>query len=185
MDNTPRKRYHGATGPYYPRNQVDPEAVRQGIEDGQSCRQIARDLGTSYMTIYRVADKAGLQPRRGLVLPPMTLRQAVQDMSVTEALEYALSAYEAISGQDCETRRLAPDSLTSQQTLIFGVLYRRLGIFVTSEALISAMDTAAADVTSSTNVLAVQVSKMRPKLAGKYTIASAWGVGYKMEKVDG
>lgn len=181
---TARKRYHGATGPYYPRGATDPEAVRQGIADGRSCRQIARDLGTSPATVYRTADKTDLQARRGVVLPPLTLRRAIEDMRPTEALDYVLEAYEALAGQDVASQDLAPVYLTPQQTLIFALLHRRLGQTVRFDAIMSAIDAATGEVSASPDGLRVRVTHLRNRLAGHYTITNIWGVGYRMTPAE-
>lgn len=160
---------------------IDPEAVRQGIADGRSCREIARDLGTSPMTIYRTADKAGLQARRGKVMPAMTLRLAVQDMRPGEALEYALSAYEQITGQEGDPRDLAPVALTPQLAVIFALLHRRLGQTVRFDAIMSVMDAATGEVSASPDGLRVRITHLRNRLAGHYTITNIWGVGYRMD----
>lgn len=175
------KRSHGATGPYYPRNRTDPEAVRQGIADGRSCRQIARDLGTSYMTIYRTADKVGVQARRGKVLSPMTLRHAVEDMRPADALEYALAAYEDLAGQVGDPPALAPVPLSPQQATIFALLHRCLGQTVRFGAILAVVDAAAGSVTASPPTLKVQITHLRNRLAGHFTITNVWGVGYRMD----
>ena len=163
---------------------IDPEAVRQGIADGRSCRQIARDLGVDPRTIYRTADKAGVQARRGKVLPPMTLRHAVQDMRPTEALEYALAAYEQVTGQDGDPRDLAPVPLTPQQATIFALLHQRLGQTVRFDVIMSVIDAAMGEVSASPDGLRVRITNLRSRLAGHFTITNIWGVGYCMTPAE-
>lgn len=165
-------------------SQIDSEAVRQGIADGRSCRQIARDLDTSPMTIYRTADRVGLQARRGKVLPPTTLRHAVQDMRPAEALEYALAAYEQVTGQEGDPRDMAPVPLTPHLALIFALLHRRLGQTVRFDVLMSVIDAATGEVTASPDLLRVRITHLRNRLAGHFTITNIRGVGYCMTPTE-
>ena len=160
----------------------DVAAIERGIEERRPVEHIADDLGMGKGAVYRIADRAGLTIRNGPPPPaPRTLREAVRGMSDKDALEYALEAYEQVAGQtDADLALGLSLGLTQAQAAIFGLLHRHLGSPVAHERLGAA---ATFEETPGPEVIQVQISKMRVKLAGRYTISSVWGFGYQMEAV--
>lgn len=161
----------------------DPELIRQGIAEGRKVTEIAEDLGVSRASVYRAADKADLPVRRGRVSYRGSMRNAVQGMKPMDALEHVLGAYEDLSGQiDQPPADVGGVYLTPDQSLIFALMVRHLGSLITHDAMLSVLDLCQdREVQKPKNVLAVQISQMRAKLAGQYDIKTVWGRGYMME----
>ncbi|WP_277022290.1 hypothetical protein [Paracoccus hibiscisoli] len=160
----------------------DVAAIERGIEERRPVEHIADDLGMGKGAVYRIADRAGLTIRNGPAPPsPRTLREAVQDMPVMAALEYALEAFEQVAGQTAADLALGLSlGLTQSQASIFGLLHRNLGQPVAHERI--GMVTTFEE-TPCPGTIRAQISNMRVKLAGSYTINSVWGFGYQMEAV--
>ncbi len=110
-----------------------------------------------------------------------TLRQAVKGMTDAEALEYALEAYDALSGQDMRPEDMPPVKLSAQQMAIYCLMKRRLGRTVPYGAITSMIDAATGEVSTSLSSLKAQITYMRRKLADHFTITNVWGVGYRMD----
>ena len=98
-----------------------------------------------------------------------------------EALEYALEAYDALSGQDMRPEDMPPVKLSAQQMAIYCLMKRRLGRTVPYGAITSMIDAATGEVSTSLSSLKAQITYMRRKLADHFTITNVWGVGYRMD----
>ena len=87
-----------ASGHSAPIDPVDEATIRNGIAQGLKTIEIARELGVHRETVCRRAAKIGLDARRGQIERAASLRRAVQDMRLLEALTYALNAVEDLAG---------------------------------------------------------------------------------------
>lgn len=103
--------------------------IRNGIAQGLKTIEIARELGVHRETVCRRAAKIGLDAWRGQIERAASLRWAVQDVRLLEALKYALNAFEDLAGHLDESLLaiIGDVRLTSQQSQIFAVLHKNLG----------------------------------------------------------
>ena len=116
-------------------------------------------------------------------MTPRTLREAVQDMKPLDALEYALTAYEDIAGEEsAATAAGRRTGLSPVQGLMFLAMQQRMGQVVTLEALASIQQSAReGEEPAGDGVTRTQISYMRDRLLGRFTITSVRGQGYMME----
>lgn len=162
---------------------VDLAEVRQRVADGADSRVIAAEVGSSPAAVYRLCDKAGIPIRGRKVRPHQSIDSAIADMRPAEALEYVLEAFKQQTGQDDETLNYAVSlGLTPCEAMVFGMLYRNLGIHVPTDRIIRFLDVSQPgnEERDTVGVLRVYMAKMRPKLKGKYTITGHRAYGYMM-----
>lgn len=155
------------------------EAIRRGIDEHLGPTAIAEEIGMSAGMVYRIADHAGLPVRRGRVSPPPSLRRLVQDMPMSEALEYVLEAYEQmLNVEDTRLMELVEAGLTHQQALIYALMEERKGHVVPFENLHVAASHLRPEPMSM-NTLKVQVCHVRKVIKDwPVEIINIWGVGY-------
>lgn len=164
---------------------IDLEEVRQRVADGASSREIAAEVGTTHASVYRLCDKAGISIRgRGIPKRPHeNIDTVIADMRPAEALEYVLEAFKQQTGQDDETLAYAASlGLTPSEAMVFGMLYRNLGHMVPLARLIAFMDASQQGKKDRDTLilLRVYISRMRVKLASKYSLRKLHGHGYVM-----
>lgn len=167
------------------RQAIDIEEIRQRVANGENSRAIATEVGTTFATIYRLCDKEGIAIRgRNVPKNPVeSIDTAIADMRPAEALEYVLEAFKQATGQDDDTLSLGMSlGLTAGEAGIFGILHGRMGTVVPTGRIVTLLDlTRPGSPDRDTEMLAkVQISRARRKLAGKFQIKTAWGVGYSM-----
>lgn len=164
---------------------VSEATIRNGLAEGLKTIEIARELGVCQTTVCNRAAKIGLNARRGRIEHPKTLRRAVQDMRPLEALEYALNAYEDLAGalDEKPMAQVGNVRLTKQQSQIFDILHNRLGTAVSISGLLSVMTAGSPTSEAGAGSLRAQISHMRKKMAGCYTIKTVYSGGYIMERV--
>lgn len=163
---------------------LDLDTLRARANAGQGKARIGRDLGVSPSSVYRAAKRHGITLSSGPGYSlPVSLREAVQDMRLREALEFALAAYEAAVGQDEKGTALAASlGLLGRQAQIFCLLHRRAGQIVTHERILGVCSAISGpDRPMSRNSVGVQILHLRRKLAGQFTITTAYGLGYILE----
>ena len=164
---------------------IDLEEVRQRVSQGENSRAIAAEVGASSAAVYRLCDRAGI-PIRGRRVPNRThesIDTAIADMRPTEALEYVLEAFKQQTGQDDETLDYAVSlGLTPCEAMVFGMLYRSLGHMVMASRLVSFLDASqpGKEDRDTPVLLRVYIRRLRSKLEGKYTIQTAYSLGYMM-----
>ena len=116
---------------------------------------------------------------------PIPLREIVEAMEdKAEALEYAIAAYENITGLIDQDRHALFDEfkLTSAQRIIFNFLYQRRGNTVSRNALI---DCYHASLNNGSlpheKIIDSFVLQIRRKTEGsRFRIETIWGIGYRM-----
>ena len=166
---------------------IDLAEVRQRVADGASSRAIADEVGTTYRSVYRLCDREGI-PIRGRGVPKRpheNIDTAIADMRPSEALAYVLEAFKQQTGQDDETLAYAASlGLSPSECMVFGMLSRYEGRFVTTQRLATFLDVSQPDNDRDTlGLIRAYILNLRRKLAGKYVIRSARGNGYMMEKI--
>lgn len=159
-------------------------AIRAGVEEGLTASQIGERIGLTKRAVYWYAAAGGVEARNGKNWPRVSLREAVQDMRLPDALEFVIEAYEAIAGADADEieygRMLG---LTGGEAVVFGFLLKRAGRSVPRRALHDALDHARGGEVKSEKLLDVYICKIRRKLAGRWAIHTIWGFGFRMEPV--
>lgn len=130
----------------------------------------------------------GARPAELDIMPTATeFREAVQDMTARDAVEYLLCALEALlpGPDEILARRLSAAGFNMTQGRIVAVLLAAQGRVVSREALHFALygdSEAAADP----KTIDVFLSKIRKKSAAlPFKIRTAWGHGWALEKEPG
>lgn len=114
-----------------------------------------------------------------------TLRETVMALPTAERLEYALSCWEMLTGQDEPPRRdIDGVILTEQQAQIFALLFRRIGRPVPVETIMAILDASRNEAYATIVLVRAQISHMRRRLLGKYRITCRYSDGYILEAVD-
>lgn len=113
-----------------------------------------------------------------------TLRETVMAMPESERLEYALACWEMMTGED-EPLPMTVDgvALTEQQARIFAMLQRGSGHAVSIDRLVAMINASRPDADTTANGVITQISLMRRRLHGKYTIRNRYFEGYTLERV--
>lgn len=115
--------------------------------------------------------------------PARTLRRAILDMKVKDALEYVLDAYERIAGCENELEEIASEfSLTPTQAVMFRMLNREVGAVVSFSVLSAAVKASSslAEV-DGPDTTRTHLMLLRKRLKGRYVIRNVWGKGYVLE----
>lgn len=164
---------------------IDLAEVRQRVADGVNSRAIAAEVGTTFSSVYRLCDREGI-PIRGRGMPKRpheNIDTAIADMRPTEALQYVLEAFKQQTGQDDATLAYGSSlGLTPAECMVFGMLRRYEGQFVTTQRLVDFLDVSQPGKDDRDTLLVVRayLHKIRHKLAGQYVIRTARGHGYIM-----
>ena len=113
-----------------------------------------------------------------------TLRETVMAMPADDRLEYALSCWEMMTGEDKPLQRDIDGAvLTEQQARIFAMLNRSIGHAVPIERIISMLDATRPDAETTAVCVRTQITFIRKKLAGKYRVGVRYSDGYILERV--
>lgn len=113
-----------------------------------------------------------------------TLRETVAAMPAEERLEYVLACWEMITGEDAPLPMTVDGvALTEQQARIFAMLQRGSGHAVSTDRLVAMLNASRPDADTTANGVVTQISLMRRKLYGKYTIRNRYFEGYTLERV--
>lgn len=170
------------------RAEIDLAEVRQRVADGANSRAIAAEVGATYASVYLLCDREGIAIRgRGVPnRPHENIDTAIADMRPTEALQYVLEAFKQQTGQDDATlAHGASLGLSASEAMVFGMLGRYEGRFVTTQRLATFLDVSQPGIDRDTlGVVRSYILKLRRKLAGRYIIRSARGQGYMMERLS-
>lgn len=116
---------------------------------------------------------------------PVPLRAIVEGMKdKDEALEYAIAAYENVTGTIDQERRAILDEfkLTPAQSIIFNFLYQRRGHTVSRNALLDCYHASLETGSLPTNkIIDVYVWHIRQKIKGsRFRIETIHGIGYRL-----
>ena len=113
-----------------------------------------------------------------------SLRETVATLPASERLEYALSCWEMMTGEDKPLQRDIDGAvLTEQQARIFAMLNRSIGHAVPIERIISMLDATRPDAETTAVCVRTQITFIRKKLAGKYRVGVRYSDGYILERV--
>lgn len=151
---------------------------------GLSATEAARRYGTTRNSVYRAADRLGLDARLGKRPDLGALRREVEDMPATEAVAFLLDLVE-IAFPECDAAELVPlaaAGFTVTQSRVLAILAARPGFAVTHEA-IAARAAVGADAISP-EVLKVHVCRIRKRLRAlgwPVELVTVWGFGFRLD----
>jgi len=154
------------------------------MRGGLTATAAGRRYDATRSSVYRAAERLGLDARLGKRPDLGELRREVEDMPATKAVAFLLDLVE-IAFPECDAAELVPltgAGFTLAQSRILAILCDRPGRAMTHEA-IAARAAVGADAISP-EVLKVHVCRIRKRLRAlgwPVELVTVWGFGFRLD----